>query len=147
MTYTSGVRNSPKNFLHKGAFKLKRSSIIIPSKMIVNLIFFSKVPRTSCQNVMNTVCNPTTRCDQDVLIFSRSNRSTNIPCRIIDVRSPKCFTEQRNPQNAWSWQLLRNVCQPSSRRECTMVPMKTCSKEPKKQVMKIIMMRSKMIML
>ena len=42
MTYTSGVRNSPKNFLHKGAFKLKRNSIIIPSKIIVNLMIFLK---------------------------------------------------------------------------------------------------------
>ena len=40
--------------------------------MIVNLIFFSKVPRTSCQNVMNTVCNPTTRCDHKCLnIFTQ----------------------------------------------------------------------------
>ena len=42
MTYTSGLRNSPKNCLHKGAFKLKRSSVVIPSIMIVILMIFLK---------------------------------------------------------------------------------------------------------
>ena len=147
MTYTSGLRNSPKNCLHKGAFKLKRSSVVIPSIMIVILMIFLKGAQDQLPE-----CDEHSVQSHNKVRPRCFNIFTQQPIQKPSMQNNRCaitrmFTEQRNHQSAWSWQLLRNVCQPSSRRECTMVPMKTCSKEPKKQVMKMTMMRSKMMIL
>ena len=88
---------------------------------------------------MNTVCSPTTRCEhatphvQIAIIIILITIIIIIIAIIIIIIAIII--------------MIRNVCEPSSRRECKMVPMKSCSKVPKQQVIVILMIIAMIMMI